>query len=232
MFQAANRLLASAYPMDHTTLLDALPPEQRLALTYARGEGRVVVLGMLALDARLAGILRGSREPMLAQLRLAWWREQLSAPIGQRPQGEPLLALLDHWGDERAALGGLVDGWEALLGDAPLPATLLAQFADGRAAACAALSRRLAPQANPQEAERAGRNWALVDLATRVSHPEERASGLLLANDQDWRRPRLARSLRPLLVLHGLAERGKGGAGMVSGPGAMLRAVRLGLLGI
>lgn len=217
--------------MDHAPLLAALPPEQRLALAYARGEGRDLFLGLLALDVRLAGIVRGSREPLLAQLRLAWWREQLTAPVGQRPEGEPLLALLDTWGESRSALSALIDGWEALLGEAPLAEAMLAQFAQGRADACAALARRLTPAADPQEAARAGRNWALVDLATRVSHPEERARGLGLASRQDWRRPRLGRALRPLLVLHGLAERGKSGAGLVSGPAALVRAVRLGLFG-
>ncbi len=218
--------------LEHDQLLGALPPEQRLALAYARGEDKAVFLGLMALDARLAGIVRASREPLLAQLRLAWWREQLAAPAGQRPAGEPLLALLDHWGEERAALAALVDGWEALLGEAPLAQELLVEFAQGRAAACAALARRLAPATDPQEAGRAGRNWALVDLAARVSHPDERIAGLHLAQGLDWSRPKLGRELRPLLILHGLARGGRGGEGMMSGPASLILAVRLGLFGI
>lgn len=218
--------------MEHNPLLSALPPEQRLALAYARGEGKAVFLGLMALDARLATIVRASREPMLAQLRLAWWREQLAAPAGQRPEGEPLLALLDSWGDERAALAALVDGWEALLGEAPLGESALGEFAEGRAAACIALARRLAPASNSEEAARAGRNWSLADLAARVSHPDERAASTDLAARQDWSRPRLARPLRPLLVLHGLASHGRGGEGLVNGPASLLHAIRLGLFGI
>ena len=53
------------------SLLETLPLRQRLALAYGTGEGRLALLGLLALDQRLAGIVRNSREPSLAQLRLA-----------------------------------------------------------------------------------------------------------------------------------------------------------------
>jgi hypothetical protein len=45
-----------------------------LRATRVRG---TATLALLALDARLAAILRGRREPIAAQLRLAWWREML-----------------------------------------------------------------------------------------------------------------------------------------------------------
>jgi len=60
--------------VDHEELLDSLGPLNRLALAYAPQSTRLPLLALLALDMRLAGIVRNSREPMLAQLRLAWWR--------------------------------------------------------------------------------------------------------------------------------------------------------------
>ena len=55
-------------------LLDTLAPMHRLALAYAPAEARPAWAGLLALDARLAGVVRAAREPVLGQLRLAWWR--------------------------------------------------------------------------------------------------------------------------------------------------------------
>lgn len=224
--------------MDHASLLSTLPPEQRLALAYAQTDARRPMLALLVLDARLAGVVRAAREPMLAQLRLAWWREQLRASPGVRPAGEPLLALLDDWGDQRAALSALVDGWEQLLGDAPLEPSRLAELAEGRAAAAAALAQVLAAGQHADEAARAARNWALADLAGRVTHGAERAATLDLIAAQDWSRPHLPKSLRPLAVLHALGRRVRGGEGLtggqglVGGLGGLLTVMRVGLLGI
>lgn len=211
-------------------LIEALPPLQRLALAYAPGSTRQPLLALLALDTRLAGILRASREPMLAQLRFAWWREQLAAGSGPASTGDPLLAALKGWPAARSVLSGLVDGWEAMTGDAPLPATAFLSLAEARGAAFAALADT--PRASAA-ALRMGRNWALADIASGLSNPQEHAAALELARAQDWRWARLPRSLRPLAVLHGLAVHR-----IITGtqvpqlsPAAMLSVVRIGLLG-
>ena len=51
---------------------------------------------------------------MLAQIRLAWWREMFGRPASDWPAGEPLLAQLAAWDAERAGLAALADGWEAM----------------------------------------------------------------------------------------------------------------------
>lgn len=156
---------------------------------------------------------------MLAQIRLAWWRERLAETAAKRPAGEPLLALL---GDHAAAFAPLVDGWEALLGEAPLPRSSLSEFVDGRARALGNLAQLLGLPKEPSE--RAGRSWALADIATRLSHPEERAHVATLSVE-DEAFPDLPRAMRPLVVLHGLASRNR------NGPIALLTAMRLGILG-
>ena len=40
----------------------------------------------------------------MIQLRLAWWRDRLREPAADRPLGEPLLAILNAWDSETAAL--------------------------------------------------------------------------------------------------------------------------------
>ena len=93
------------------SLAEQLPPPQRLALSYAPPSARCPTLALLALDTRLAGLLRRRGEPVLAQVRLAWWRDILAAEPGGWPEGEPVLALLRSW-REPAPLVALVDGWE------------------------------------------------------------------------------------------------------------------------
>jgi len=207
------------------SLTEELPIRQRLALSYAPAATRQPLLALLALDQRLARIVRASHEPMLAQLRLAWWREQLGSDGAGWPEGELLLAALRSWGGGHGALLPLVDGWEGMTGAAPLPAEAFDRLAQARAAGFAALGEG--------DALRAGRNWALADLAAHLGNAEERATVLVLAEAQDWRRPRLPRSLRPLAVLHALAARGlrRGREDDRMPPGDLAVAMRVGLLG-
>lgn len=214
------------------SLIDELPLLQRLALAYAPGAAREPTLALLALDTRLAAILRAAREPMLAQLRLAWWREQMRTDPASWPAGEPLLAVLRCWGERRDALVALVDGWEAMTAPAPLPAAALASLAAARGQAFAALAGLVGAARDGAAAERMGTDWALADLAAHLGQPEEKALADDLARARDWRRDRLSRQLRPLVVLHGLAARAtRRSAGAERSPGVLLSALRLGLLG-
>jgi phytoene synthase len=210
--------------------LQQLHPVTRLALAYATRDSREPLLAIMALDMRLAGIVRNSREPMLAQLRLAWWREQLRQDGAAWPEGEPLLAALRSWNGRHRELAPLVDGWEAMTGTAPLPEAAFLHLAEARGTAFAALADNAAFQS---EAKRLGRNWALVDIAGRLTNPQERVTVTALANAQDWRGGRLPRSLRPLVVLHGLAARSlrAGQNGITASPSSLATAMRLGLLG-
>ena len=162
---------------------------------------------------------------MLGQLRLAWWRERLGE--GSPPRGEPLLALLESWGDCRAALVPLVDGWEAMLGEAPRD---VAALVAGRAGAVAGLARLIGAGERAGEAERLARGWTLGELTKLTAQAEERAAAHALALAHDWAPARLPRGLRPLAVLHGLSRRqhlGKAEASL----GALLAGIRLGIFG-
>ena len=216
--------------MSPDPLLELMPVHLRLALSYAPVRTRALTLGLFALDCRLAGIVRGTREPLLGQVKLAWWRDRLGEKAEAWPEGEPVLAALRLWGAETGALSAMVDGWEGLLGE-PLDGDALERFADGRASAFGALARLL--QADPDEAMRAARGWALVDLSGKLGDPSERSVAQELADQLDWQRCRLPRSLRPLAILHGLARRAmlRGEGELLAGGTAGLVALRLGLLG-
>jgi phytoene synthase len=214
-------------------LLQTLPPVARLALAYAPARAQPAWLAVLALDARLAQQVRSAREPILGQIKLAWWRERLAEPPAAWPQGEPLLMAVAGWHGHHPALAALVDGWEALLGGAPLPDAVLAQFVAGRAAAMQGLARVLhRPEAAAASGE-AGAGWAIADLAAHLTDADERAAAGKLADAHDWRRPRLPRDMRPLVVLRGLGQRHLDGGGRATGSaGQLLLAMRLGIFGI
>lgn len=169
---------------------------------------------------------------MLTQIRLAWWRERLEEDSALLPEGEPLLAALDSaFGADRSRLSSLVDGWERMTGEAPLAADALEAMAEARADAIVLVAA--IGGADQPEARRLARNWALADLAANLSHPQEREATITLARQQDWRSTRLPRSMRPLVVLHGLARSAVDRPDdRAPGVLALLRAMRIGLLGI
>lgn len=215
--------------MSLDTLRAALPPEQRLALAYAPKSAGQVMLGMLALDARLASVVRATREPVLGQLRLAWWREQLTTQASS--YGDALLTLLHQTRIDRAALVDLVDGWEQFLCAEPLHGRAIAALAASRSRAMAAVAAQDVRSMQREGAAQAAYGWALADLAARIGEPSAKAEAVALATGHDWQRPCLAREMRPLVVLHGLARRRHDGRPLLSGVGALPCALRLGLLG-
>jgi phytoene synthase len=206
-----------------------LSPLKRLALSYASARARPATLALLALDERLAAVVRGRREPIAAQLRLAWWRDVLGRPAAEWPHGEPLLEALRGWRDP-AALAALPSGWEALLAD-DLEPQAIADFVDGRAKAFAALARELGV-ATDGDAAAAARVWALADLAANLSDGAERALVVECGRNLGSP-PRLSATLRPLAVLAalGAAALARGGGELLGGPASAFHALRVGLTG-
>ncbi len=211
-------------------ILDGLPPLYRLALAYSPAVSRLQWLTLLSFDARLGSIIRQARDPVLAQIRLAWWRERLAQPTAERPKGEPLLACLADWPESGAGLAALVNGWEALLGEAPLAESAIVQFAAGRETSLTILAEQIGVQA-------AGANdwalrWSLADLACHFGQVEERETAMSLHAASARPQP-VDRRLRPLVVLERVTTRAmlKGGAAALAAPGALFTAMRAGLLG-
>ncbi len=84
---------------------------------------RPALAALWTLDDRLAAMVAAAREPLLTQIKLAWWRERLAALAddpGSAPAGEPLLAQLAAQSAMLGDLVAVVDGHEAmLLADGP-----------------------------------------------------------------------------------------------------------------
>jgi len=191
-------------PAPHTP--DVLDPVERLALVYADRQARVAWETLLLLQHRLEDAARPGRDPLMIQLRLAWWRDRLAEPPERWPKGEPLLARMAGWSVEAPALIGLVDGWEAKVVGEDGGAAL----AEATIAAFEALGRLVG--------EKDAR--AVRATAERLLQPVARHHSL----------PKLSRKMRPLSVLsaHALHV----AQGEVANPLASFAALlRIGLLG-
>lgn len=182
----------------------------------------------LQLDRRLARVVARTSEPLLGQMRLAWWRDALRQDPGLRPRGDAVLdGISQHWRGRESALVALVDGWEVLIGTQQLGADAVDAFAAGRAAPFLSLAEPASGGARGR-VEQAGRCWALVDAAAGISAAEERALFLDAARNLGAPTGRLPTDLRGLAVLEALARRSlkADGAPLMRGRGAALTALR------
>lgn len=210
---------------------ETLPPIQRLALAYAPRAAREKVLAVMSLDSRLAQVLAARGEPMVAQIKLAWWRDRLKDAPANWPLGEPLLAALARFEKPVGPLVELIDGWEALLAIDEAEQAAIAEFAAGRGAAWALLASELDCEDSATDAARRAREWALHDLAAHLPQDELRTAVMYAAAKESWERARLPRALRPLAVLHALARKAQASGELGTAAGSLSLAMRVGLLG-
>lgn len=205
--------------------MSSLPthPALKIALAWVEPGTRDRLAALFAFDAHLGILVSKAIEPLLAQIRLAWWRDRLSEPVADRPMGDPVLDSLGaRWNGNEKALIDLVDGWEGLLDTAPLSAATIDTFANARAQAIDAAAKGTF---------NAGKRWALADFASRTSNALERETALELARVVPAQPP-LPRTLRGLAVLDALATRSLAGEEpLLMGRSAALLAWRVGLLG-
>lgn len=148
-------------------------PERALALSYAPTDRRAALAALFALDTALGQVLRTTREPMVGQMRLAWWREALARLDTAPPPAEPVLQALASevltLGATGQSLAAMVDGWEPLLGS--LDDRAIADHGLRRGKILFEQAGALLGTANDPLGE-AGQGWALADLARHLSDPE------------------------------------------------------------
>jgi phytoene synthase len=207
-------------------------PPIRLALAYATAHSRPVLDAVFSLDGRLGRVASTASEPMIGQLKLAWWRDQLGADPAHRAKGEPLLAELVRLGVPLGELAPLVDGWEALLVSDAVDFALVEAFAQGRASAFAAVAVAVGETVAKEAASMVGTTSALAELASRL--PEGHSNPALIERlaSIPQEPPRLPRSLRPLAVLDALARRAlTRKLPLLDSPAALALAMRVGIFG-
>lgn len=148
-------LETSNYPdMRDPRVMVAVPRERRAAMAALWG-----------LAARLTKLLLAAREPLIGQIKLAWWRDMaamIAADPAALPKGEPLLAELQaSWGGQ-GGLDALVDAAEAML---------LAESDAERCAASEAFGAQLFALSGGTVA--GGRRWGLLWGAGVVDGEDE-----------------------------------------------------------
>jgi 15-cis-phytoene synthase len=186
---------------------ESLGPDRVIALAYAPLAFRSDFEALLLLDTALTNAVRAAREPMLARIRLAWWRDRLSvdeaADVSADPALRAIRLTIARHDVIRGHLEAMVNGWEILLEEWPLSEITLDAYARERgeslflaAAECAGIA--------PDAAIRAcGARWALADLACRCSDAVTAERARAGANKP---LPRLDKALRPFSLLAGFAR--------------------------
>lgn len=198
--------------------------DPRVMVAVAR-PWRPAAASLWALAARLTRLLAEAREPLIGQIKLAWWRDMmamLAADPAALPKGEPLLAELGAtWGGQ-AGLDALVDAAEAML---------LAGDDDARREAAESFGARLFALSSAQGGDDPrGRRWGLLWGA--VQQEEAAAARALFAAAGATLAPRGAfAGDRALLMLDrwAAAIAKRGGERRWRSEGALL--FRVGLMG-
>ena len=157
-------------PDDIDDLVRRVDPDRWLASRFApQGPARAALVALYALNHELAHAAEAASQPLIGEMRLAWWREALEELFdGKPPRAHPTaqaLAAAVRAGVPREPLDGLaearlrdLDGW-------PLGAGEVEPYIDattGRLMATAA--RVLAPDADPHAVRGAARAWGLAGL--------------------------------------------------------------------
>ncbi len=206
---------------------------ERVALNYAKPDIRPKLASFFALDRRLGQIIANSSEPLLGQMRIAWWRDMLSASASDRPAGDVVLdAIGASWGGDAQLLQPLADVWEVFLIAEELTADILSQFAQGRAIPLAE-ALGCAHEDVAKQVQEAGSLWALADTAAHASDKTERELILELARAKLNVNTSAGSLPRALAVLTALSRRSirRGGQPLMVGRGTALTALRAGLIG-
>ena len=142
-------------------------PRVLVSVPHAR---RAALSALWGLAARLTKLLLDAREPLIGQIKLAWWRDMaglIASDPGALPKGEPLLAELQATWAGQSGLDALVDAAEAML---------LAGSADDRRAASESFGGHLFALSGGGEA--GGKRWGLV-WGAGVEESEAEARDLL-----------------------------------------------------
>jgi len=172
-----------------------LSPPQRLAIAYSMSEFRGAFALLLAFDARLADIVDRTSEPMIAQMKFAWWYDAIASDPGRRPKGEPMLLALGELTVPRvdAPMQQLLDAWSLLLAADDWTNELVGRFASFRSTAI--FGSYAGWLGGDHDVSVIGMAWASADLKQRF--------GAKVPNLQSkTKAPVLTtRKLRPLSIL-------------------------------
>jgi phytoene synthase len=205
-------------------------PDRALALLAAPAAARDALTLLFVLDLRLAAVADRQGEAAAALLRLAWWRDALTALDNAAAPAEPMLQavskILISQGITGASLARIAEGWLALVeGEFTDPAAIDEHGAE-RGGSLFTIAGRLCGVADDRLAL-AGAGWALAERAGQIGDSVlaarlGEAARARLARLGSFRWPRRLRVLGTLVVL---ARRDLDQPARRSRPARLLRAL-------
>jgi phytoene synthase len=205
--------------------LDALvrrgDPDRWLATRFiADRERRADVVALYAFDHELARARRVASNPLIAEMRLTWWREAVDEIwTGGRVRSHPVARALDHARRRhdlpRQPLVALIDARIDVLDRASLDLTQALAWADAVGGSAALLATMVLDAAAPAEAAiAAGRVWGLVLLVRQGLVDRLAATGWLKGGLTEARREARRLSAAAFAaVAHATLARGLDGPG-------------------
>jgi phytoene synthase len=180
--------LADGAADDLDGLVRRADPDRWLTSRFiADPSARADVVALYAYDHELARARRAASTPLLAEIRLTWWRETLDEifegrAVRRHPVAEALATAVRRHGLPRALLDAMIDGQVEALDLAVPDGTAAVAWADaveGSAARLAVLT--LDPLAPAEATAPAGRAWGLALLRRAGLAPTETLAGPLRA---------------------------------------------------
>jgi phytoene synthase len=185
-------------------------PDRVLALSYVAAARRSAIAALWRVDLAMGQVLAGGREPMISQIKLAWWRESLERLDTSKAPAEPLLqeveTLVIPFGITGGELAEMERGWSVLVEADQLEAEALRTYAQARGGLLFAYSARILGHPGDDMVLAAGQAWALVDLARHSAEADESDAALAAVRALPPLQ-RMPSRLRPLTMLAALALR-------------------------
>ncbi|MGF1658483.1 MAG: squalene/phytoene synthase family protein [Rubrimonas sp.] len=144
-------------------------PDRFLSAMTAPEPGRSRLMALYAFNLELARAPFAVSEPMLARIRLQWWREALEEGRAGRPRrhevAEPLAAAIAEAGAPQEPFERLISAWERAVDAPPEGAALAGWLRDTGAPVLSLAARMLAPEGADALAEPAGFAFAAAAWA-------------------------------------------------------------------
>jgi NADH dehydrogenase [ubiquinone] 1 alpha subcomplex assembly factor 6 len=157
-------------------LVERFDPDRYLCSLFARSENRTDLMALYAFNVEVAGIRESVSEPLIGQMRLQWWRDNMDRIFEGAPPAHQVATALSQtingWGLERTVFDELLDARVADFSDTPF-ATLaeLESYAEKTSATLTRLALSVLGQSNPQVQDigrHVGIAWALTGLLRAI----------------------------------------------------------------
>ena len=166
--------------------LSRADPDRWLSSRFAAGEtARRALVAIYAFDNELGRAPRAASTPIVAEMRLAWWREALEeirsgVPVRRHPVALALSATVGEYSLDLTLLETLIDARFRELDSRPMTLEEALEWAEGTGGTCARLAAAVLDSgSDPQAAAAGGAAWSIGRLILTAGLSAEAAQEAL-----------------------------------------------------